>query len=128
MMTRRAASSRGCWSFTRAWDWASILLSEHEGLRSSVTSRWLLTCSAIADRRETLKTGVDWSETFETIQQAPRAWSCGACNACVTAASRRWKALCDRILLRTSVLSLTFESQLVANMIHSRHEKRLDCT
>jgi hypothetical protein len=23
----------------------------------------------------------------------------------------------------TSVLSLTFESQLVANMIHSRHEK-----
>jgi len=29
---------------------------------------------------------------------------------------------------RASVLSLTFESQLVANMIHSRHEKRLDCT
>jgi len=29
---------------------------------------------------------------------------------------------------RGSVLSLTFESQLVANMIHSRHEKRLDCT
>jgi hypothetical protein len=28
----------------------------------------------------------------------------------------------------TSVLSLTFESQLVANMIHSRHGKRLDCT
>ncbi len=27
-----------------------------------------------------------------------------------------------------SVLSLTFESQLVANMIHSRHGKRLDCT
>jgi hypothetical protein len=28
----------------------------------------------------------------------------------------------------TSVLSLTFESQVVANMIHSRHGKRLDCT
>src|SRR5450631_2568895 len=33
--------------------------------------------------------------------------------------------LCHRA---SSVLSLTFESQLVANMIHSRHEKRLDCT
>src|SRR5450432_189199 len=70
MTTRRAASSRGCWSFTRGWDWARILLSKHEGLRSSVTSRWLLTCSAIADRRETLKTCVDWSETFEMIQQS----------------------------------------------------------
>jgi hypothetical protein len=27
-----------------------------------------------------------------------------------------------------SVLSLTFESQLVANVIHSQHGKRLDCT
>jgi hypothetical protein len=27
-----------------------------------------------------------------------------------------------------SVLSLTFESQLVANLIHLRHGKRLDCT
>jgi hypothetical protein len=29
---------------------------------------------------------------------------------------------------RPSVLSLTFESQHVANMIHSQHGKRLDCT
>jgi 2-octaprenyl-6-methoxyphenol hydroxylase len=29
---------------------------------------------------------------------------------------------------RASVLSLTFESQLVANMIHLRHGKRPDCT
>jgi hypothetical protein len=27
----RAASGRGYWSFMRAWDWASILLSAHEG-------------------------------------------------------------------------------------------------
>ena len=37
---------------------------------------------------------------------------------------KNWSTDC----FRTSVLSLTFESQLVANMIHLRHGKRLDCT
>jgi hypothetical protein len=34
----------------------------------------------------------------------------------------------DDLARLPSVLSLTFESQVVANMIHSRHGKRLDCT
>src|SRR5450756_78088 len=49
MTTRRAASDRGYLSFTRAWDWASILLSVLEGLQSGYVA---LAADMFGERRQ----------------------------------------------------------------------------